>query len=464
MNVRHLFFAGAALLVLDAALLAQVRVVTEHSATGAEFAFKSVPPPANNDAATEARFTIVDGQRDTNGGELLVLHDGHVPIEEDQPSANFFFRAGTDGGRIQIDLGRPVSVKQVGTYSWHPGTRAPQVYTLYAAEDAGSGFDPTPKRGTSPELRGWKAIASVDTRPGDGEVGGQHGVLICGVNEAPLGTYRYLLFDIERTQDSDPFSNTFYSEIDVLDASGPPPTTFPRAERAILARSFDAEEGKYHFTIDATAAPDLMEWADKELRPVVVEWYPKLVAMLPSDGFQPRTNVTLRFRNDMGGTPASASGDRINMNSSWFRKELKREARGAVVHEMVHVIQNYGRVRRTDPDATRPPGWLVEGIADYIRWFLFEPETRGAEITRRNLARANYDASYRITGNFLDWVTKEYDSEIVRRLNAAARDGMYKEQLWVEYTGKTVQQLNDEWIKANEARLGGAAADTAPSH
>jgi hypothetical protein len=250
----------------------------------------------------------------------------------------------------------------------------------------------------------------------------------------------------------------------VLDASGPPPTTFSRAERALLARSFDAEEGKYHFTIDATAAPDLMDWADMELRPVVVEWYPKLVAMLPSDGFQPRTNVTLRFRNDMGGTPASASGDRINMNSSWFRKELKREARGAVVHEMVHVIQNYGRVRRTDPDATRPPGWLVEGIADYIRWFLFEPETRGAEITRRNLARATYDASYRITGNFLDWVTKEYDSEIVRRLNAAARNGMYKEQLWVEYTGKTVQQLSDEWIKANQARLGSAAPDTAPSH
>jgi hypothetical protein len=151
MNVRHLFFAGAALLVLDAALLAQVRVVTEHRATGAEFVFKSVPPPANNDAATEARFTLVDGQRDVNGGELLVLHDGHVPIEEDQPSANFFFRAGTDGGRIQIDLGRPVSVKQVCTYSWHPGTRAPQVYTLYAADGAGIGFDPTPRRGTSSE-------------------------------------------------------------------------------------------------------------------------------------------------------------------------------------------------------------------------------------------------------------------------------------------------------------------------
>jgi hypothetical protein len=88
------------------------------------------------------------------------------------------------------------------------------------------------------------------------------------------------------------------------------------------------------------------------------------------------------------------------MNSSWFRRELNREARGAVVHELVHVVQSYGRVRRTDPDATRAPGWLVEGIADYIRWFLYEPETRGAEINERNLSRARYDASYRVTGTF----------------------------------------------------------------
>jgi hypothetical protein len=142
------------------------------------------------------------------------------------------------------------------------------------------------------------------------------------------------------------------------------------------------------------------------------------------------------------------------MNSSWFRRELNREARGAVVHELVHVVQSYGRVRRTDPDATRAPGWLVEGIADYIRWFLYEPETRGAEINERNLSRARYDASYRVTGNFLDWVTREYDKEIVRKLNAAARDGIYKEQIWSERTGKTVQQLGDEWLKAHETRLG----------
>jgi hypothetical protein len=229
-------------------------------------------------------------------------------------------------------------------------------------------------------------------------------------------------------------------------------------EATPITKSFEAEGGKYRFTINTTVAPDLTEWADTELRPVVQEWYPKLVAMLPSDGWQPRTNVTIRFRDDMrDGIPASAEGGFINCNADWFRRELKREARGSVVHEMVHVVQNYGRVRRSDTNATRMPGWLIEGIPDYIRWYLYEPQTRGAEISRRGLAGAKYDGSYRVTGNFLNWVTTKYDTNIVMKLNAAGRQGKYSEELWKTATGKTVQQLGDEWKKALEEKF--AAAD-----
>jgi hypothetical protein len=253
------------------------------------------------------------------------------------------------------------------------------------------------------------------------------------------------------TEKRDPFGNTFYSEIDIMDANGPVPVAVDTVASAPVLKSFEAEG--FHFTIDATAAPDLMDWADTKLRPVVQEWYPKLVALLPSEGFSAATNVTLTFRNNLGGTPAATGGSRISMNSQWFRRELQREARGSVVHEMVHVVQEYGRARRTNPDATRTPGWLVEGIADYIRWFLYEPQTKGAEITERNIARAKYNASYRITGNFLNWVTLKYDRDIVRKLNAAAREGKYREQLWKDYTGKTVEELGEEWRQANEARL-----------
>jgi hypothetical protein len=347
-------------LTLATGAAAEVPPVFERHADGAGFTFQSVPRPAVDDAAARAEFQLLDGEPDGNAGALDVLHDGRLPGGEDQPRQNFFFRAGSRGGRLRVDLGSVRSLKQI---------------------------------------------------------------------------------------------NTFYSEIDVVDADAPPPTAVPGGGGPRIVRSFEADGGRYRFTLDATSAPDLVPWVEAKLEPVVQQWYPKLVGMLPSPDFQAPTNLTLRFRDDLGGTPASAGGGRVNLNSAWFRQEREGEALGAVVHELVHVVQDYGRARRGNPAATRTPGWLVEGIADYIRWFLYEPEKRGAEITARNFDRARYDASYRISGNFLDWVTRTYDAEIVGKLNAAAREGRYAEALWKERTGRTLPELGTEWRDAQAGRI-----------
>jgi hypothetical protein len=454
----------AALLCSPLVLFAEVKVTVENrgsSEATRSFEFKNLPAPSKNDAATQAKVTLVDGQRDRNGADLNVLHDGRLPRGEDQPNANFFFAQGTDGGRIQIDLGSAKDIKQVNTYSWHGDTRAPQVYKLYASTGEGNAFKAEPKRDTDPESCGWKLLASVDTRPKDGAFGGQHGASV-GDSSGSLGKFRYLLLDVRKTEDKDPFGNTFFSEIDVVDPSVAPIAAVTMDTNRI-AKSFETPDGKYRFTIDATVAPELMDWSEKELKPVCLEWYPKLVAMLPSDGYQAPTNIMLRYRDDMGGTPASAGGAGINLNAGWFSRNLKGEARGSVVHEMAHVVQSYGRARRTNPNATRTPGWITEGIPDYIRWFIYEPQTRGAEITARNLERAKFDASYRVTGNFLNWVTTKYDTNIVRKLNAAAREGKYSEEIWKSSTGKSVQELGDEWRKFHEERLSAKAAEAAPA-
>lgn len=90
-----------------------------------EFKFKEVPSPAKDTAASAAKISIVNGVRDRNGGNVSVLTDGRLPTEEDQPGANFFFNAGTEGGRLLIDLGSVINVKQVLTYSWHVDTLRP---------------------------------------------------------------------------------------------------------------------------------------------------------------------------------------------------------------------------------------------------------------------------------------------------------------------------------------------------
>ena len=450
------------LLASSLMLPAEVKIQVGHHEPGgatADFAFPNVPRPRRSDAAAKAEFILVDGQRDSNGGDLGALHDGLLPTEDDEPGANFFFSAGTDGGRVLIDLGRAVAIKEVNSYSWHPGGRGPQVYELFGSAGSGDGFSAQPKRSSDPETCGWKRLARVNTLPLAGQGGGQYGVSITD-SDGWLGTYRYLLVDVARTDRNDPFGQTFFSEIDVVDRDAPVVAEEPTAPAA--RETFEAEGGKYQFTLLTSEAADLTEWARKELMPVVQAWYPKLVALLPSEGFTAPSNVTIALKGGMGGTPAAASGNRVSCNREWFRANLKGEAIGSVVHELVHVVQQYGRA----PRGTVRPGWLTEGIPDYLRWYLYEPQSRGAEISRRGLERARYDGSYRISANFLNWVVGKYDPELVTRLNAALRGGTYSEDIWKQRTGHTVQELGGEWRVELEKKLGvtpAAAAVPVPS-
>jgi hypothetical protein len=417
----------AAALLCATASFAAVQVVIERNELTTDFHFKHVPPPSRNDAATSAEFTIVEGRRDGNGGDLGVLHDGNLPRSEDAPRENFFFASGTAGGKLRVDLGRAIEIKQVNTYSWHGGDRGPQVYTLSAGNTGAPG--------------GWKQLAQVDTRPKSGSAGGQYGVSIAD-STGSLGRYRYLLFDIARTEANDPFGNTFFSEIDVVEAGGPAPE--PVALPA--ARTELVETGPYQLLVDTTEAPDLADWVHTDLAPVLREWYPRIVKLLPSEGYVAPRKVQIVFSADMKGV-AATGGTRVSCAAKWYRQNLQGEGKGSLVHELVHVVQQYG-LSRHNPHATPTPGWVTEGIADYVRWFLYEPQSHGAEINQRASAKARYDASYRTTANFLNWVTTKYDAQLVMQLNAAARAGTYSETFWKQHTGHTVQELSDEWKAA----------------
>ena len=409
------------------------------------FRFGSIPAPQKGNAARDSTVTLVDGNPDPNGGKASVLTDGQVPKDEDQPSANFFFAAGSDGGRVRIDLGRTIAIQQVNTFSWHPGTRGPQVYRLYGAVGQDSPLESQPKRGTDPAAHGWKFLASVDTRPASGEMGGQYGVCV-EESSGSLGRFRYLLFDIVATEKNDPFGNTFYSEIDIVDKDAPALLETQSAQAPVVQQVIEMEGGKYRITLDTTETPDLTKWAKEQLVPMAREWYPRLVKMLPSEGYQAPARVSIVISEGMSGV-AETGGTRIRCAAGWFRANLKGEAVGAVLHELVHVAQQYDGVE-ANPGHTRPPGWLVEGIADYIRWFHFEPQAHGAEIPPSRAPQAKYDASYRVTANFLNWATGKYCRELVPKLNAAVRQHRYSSKIWADLTTHSLEELGTEW-KAN---------------
>ena len=208
------------LLMVTLVARADIKATVEHIGNddaSTQFKFKTVPVPAKESAASKAKVTIVDGARDENGGEVSKVNDGKLPNNEDDPEENFFFNAGTAGGRLAMDLGSPIEISQVNTYSWHPSTRGPQVYKLYASDGTAADFNAQPKAGTDPTKVGWKLVTSVDTRPKSGQGGGQYGVSVADTTGAPIGKYRYLLFDMSRTETDDEFGNTFYSEITVVE-------------------------------------------------------------------------------------------------------------------------------------------------------------------------------------------------------------------------------------------------------
>jgi len=87
----------------------------------------------------------------------------------------------------------------------------------------------------------------------------------------------------------------------------------------------------------------------------------------------------------------------------------------------------------------------VEGVADYVRWFNYEPQPTG---TRPNPARSKYTDSYRVTAGFLNYIVRNVNKDIVLQMNAAMRQGKYNPELWKQYTGKTVDELWDDYLQA----------------
>jgi hypothetical protein len=183
------------------------------------------------------------------------------------------------------------------------------------------------------------------------------------------------------------------------------------------------------FKIDVADEPKMKDWAENAAK-ICAREYTMINEQLKSDGYKPPRVVTLAMKSSYRGV-AYASGSRITGSVKYFQGHPNDV--GAMVHETVHVVQHY--------NGRGNPGWLVEGVSDYIRFFLFEP----GKIGRINPERAHYNGSYRVTAAFLAYITDKYDKELVQKLNKMMREGRYKKEVFQELTGKGLEDLDDEW-------------------
>lgn len=210
------------------------------------------------------------------------------------------------------------------------------------------------------------------------------------------------------------------------------------ADNETLTWTFKAtnQEGKVIATIsvDATETPDLKDWAYKSGE-LCAEWYPKIIKLLDSEGFNPYDTIRIRFRENMRGV-AGTSRASISVSANYVRKNTNDW--GMIIHELTHIVQAYPEAQQ----GYTKPGWLVEGIADYIRICHFEPNARRPRI---NPDRASYRDAYKTTAIFLEWAEKKYDKELVKKLNQPLREGKFKIEMFKDFTGKTVDELWQEF-------------------
>ena len=185
-------------------------------------------------------------------------------------------------------------------------------------------------------------------------------------------------------------------------------------------------------TVDTSATEDLAEWGTKAGE-LCAEWYAKIHALLPSEGHTPRNRVKLVFDPQMKGV-AHAINDTITIAAPFVRGH--RDDFGMVAHELTHVVQAY------PPGG---PGWLVEGIADYIRIVHFEPQAPRPKIDPE---KASYKDAYKTTAMFLEWIEKTHGAGLVVKLNATLRQGAYRDAMFQEITGKKLDELWADFVKS----------------
>ncbi|APU67005.1 hypothetical protein C723_2395 [Christiangramia flava JLT2011] len=159
--------------------------------------------------------------------------------------------------------------------------------------------------------------------------------------------------------------------------------------------------------------------------------YPKLVKDFNKNSIE---HVTVEIDTAYGGV-AYANNGKVTISSKWLKKmPLDFDM---ITHEVMHIVQSY-------PNGSGP-GWLTEGIADYVRSEYGIANAEGGWSLPDYNEKAHYTNAYRITARFLIWVEKNYDKKLVKKLDKHLREKTYKPELWTEYTGHSVDELWAEY-------------------
>jgi len=192
-----------------------------------------------------------------------------------------------------------------------------------------------------------------------------------------------------------------------------------------------ADDSSIHVELDVSEVPQLKTWGE-DAKALLVQWHPRIANLLATKGVTPPRTIALKLRKSDKGVGAT-SGTTITVSSHWIDKHP--DDFGLVLHELVHVIQSY---------PSGKPWWLTEGIADYLRWAIYEEKDQ--KWFPRPKEKQGYKKGYRVTAGFLLWLESDIAPGIVKKLNTAMRNGKYSADLFHTETGQSLDELWDAYV------------------
>ncbi|CAF0924696.1 unnamed protein product [Rotaria sordida] len=195
--------------------------------------------------------------------------------------------------------------------------------------------------------------------------------------------------------------------------------------------------GQYKLTIINNIGNDLNEMMRQSIIDAYFQIYPQIQLRFNK---RARKDVQIKIDPNYDGIAYASNGEIVISGT-----HLKNDPRptGVLTHEMMHIVQSY-------PGGQ--PEWLVEGIADYVRWKYGQDKVGGGwQLSDFNL-KQHYTNSYRVTARFLVWLERKVQNNIVNRLDQGLRQNQYENgKLWIQISGKSVDQLWNDYT--NDSRI-----------
>ncbi|WP_200976643.1 basic secretory protein-like protein [Echinicola sp. 20G] len=189
-------------------------------------------------------------------------------------------------------------------------------------------------------------------------------------------------------------------------------------------------KGKYTLTL-VNQDPSLNVAVKAGLIKTFFKVYPKMVKDFNKEATK---RVLVTIDTTYNGV-AYAHDGKITIASQWLEK--KPGDMDVITHEGMHLVQAY--------PSGAGPGWLTEGIADYVRYAYGVDNASAGWALPDFDPKHRYDNSYRITARFLLWINQHYDKKFVHKMDSHMREKTYSKELWKTYTGKTLEDLWKEY-------------------